>query len=271
MSARSRAFIFTINNWTPEDLDYIKYCGYQYVVYGKEVGESGTPHLQGYVYFKTQRTLKSVSKKLPRAHLEVRKGSHKQAKEYCIKDGVFEEYGDEPQQSGGDSMAERARRNKRLRELPFDELLATGELMLSQVPVIKKARTILANETKAVTEEDVRGIWFYGPPGTGKTHEARQLEGTIYVKAQNKWFDGYVGEDIILLDDLDTPTLGHYLKIWADKWSCNGEIKGGTVPLRHKKFVVTSNYLPKDLWSEDNMMRRAIERRFKIIEKTIKY
>lgn len=36
--------------------------------------------------------------------------------------------------------------------------------------------------------------------------------------------------------------LGHYLKIWADKWSCTGEVKGGTVPLNHRNFIVTSNY-----------------------------
>jgi len=57
------------------------------------------------------------------------------------------------------------------------------------------------------------------------------------------------------------------MKIWTDKWACTGEIKGGTVNLVHKKFVVTSNYHPDDIWNEDPTMLAAIIRRFTIIKK----
>lgn len=60
--------------------------------------------------------------------------------------------------------------------------------------------------------------------------------------------------------------LGHYLKIWADKWSASGETKGGKISLRHDKFFITSNYVPADLWPEDQMLCKAIERRFEFIE-----
>lgn len=42
--------------------------------------------------------------------------------------------------------------------------------------------------------------------------------------------------------------IGHMLKIVADRYKCYGEIKGGTVALRHTKFIITSNYLPEDIW-----------------------
>lgn len=45
--------------------------------------------------------------------------------------------------------------------------------------------------------------------------------------------------------------LGHYLKIWADKWACTGEVKGGTVPLCHHRFVVTSNYTIAELFGPE--------------------
>lgn len=93
------------------------------------------------------------------------------------------------------------------------------------------------------SKEDVRGVWIHGLSGVGKTHAARTMFGDdIYIKSQNKWWDGYTGQSIVVLDDLDTDCLSHYLKIWADKWSCTGEIKGGTVALKHSKFIVTSNF-----------------------------
>lgn len=51
--SQSRKFIFTVNNYKnvlsvlPEKLNYI--C------YGPEVGEEGTPHIQGYCEFHTKR------------------------------------------------------------------------------------------------------------------------------------------------------------------------------------------------------------------------
>lgn len=131
---------------------------------------------------------------------------------------------------------------------------------------------ILGQEGNSIRTEKCKGLWIYGPPGTGKSHFARMTYGkSLYIKPQNKWFDGYQGEDAILLDDLDLSVLGHYLKIWADKWECTGEVKGGMVNLKHTKFIVTSNYLPSDLWKDDEPMRKAIERRFKIKKMLVKY
>lgn len=76
-----------------------------------------------------------------------------------------------------------------------------------------------------------------------------------------------MGQKIVILDDLDSDCLSHYLKIWADKWSCTGEIKGGTVQLRHTHFVVTSNYSIEELFAnKGSTLIEAIKRRFKVTE-----
>jgi hypothetical protein len=264
--SRSRSYVFTLNNYTePEEL-YVQGVECEYLVYGREKGESETPHLQGFIKFRNARTFNAMRKMFPRAHVEICRSVGDSIR-YCKKDGDIFEKGIEPQKNGGDKMEEIALKNKRLREVPLTELVRIGEISLSQVPVLKKARIILDQEHELYGTENVRGIWYWGPPGTGKTTKAREY-GDIYLKAQNKWFDGYTGEKTIVLDDLDKQgtCLGHYLKIWSDKWSCTGEIKGGTVRLQHDRFIVTSNYHPFDLWEDDDQLLTAIKRRFQIIK-----
>ena len=68
----------------------------RYLVVGREVGQSGTPHLQGFVIFNRSVRRSRVSGLLPRAHLEITRGTSEQAATYCKKEGDFDEYGTFP-------------------------------------------------------------------------------------------------------------------------------------------------------------------------------
>jgi len=266
MTTRARNYCFTLNNYTEEEETSIQGVECKYIVYGREIGAEGTAHLQGLIVFKNPRTFSAVKAIQERAHWEVCR-SVPASIVYCKKDGNIYEDGEPPQKNGGDSQAQRAIKNKRLMTIPLEELVASGELAANQVPIIKKARVILAQEHKPYQHDSTRGVWIYGPPGVGKTHRAREYPGSMYIKAQNKWFDGYEGEENIVIDDFDTKgeCLSHYMKIWSDKWSCSGEIKGGTVHLQHRRLIVTSNYHPCQIWTVDGVLCSAIERRFEII------
>lgn len=69
-----------------------------------------------------------------------------------------------------------------------------------------------------VDNENPIGLWIHGPAGSGKSYSVRKIFKPIFIKPQNKWWDGYEGEPYILLDDFDRQgaCLAHYLKIWAD-------------------------------------------------------
>lgn len=74
------------------------------------------------------------------------------------------------------------------------------------------------------------------------------------MKGNNKeWFDGYENENVIILEDLDLGgrAMGHQIKHWADQYACRAEIKGGHIWLRHKWFIVTSNYGPDEVFGPD--------------------
>jgi len=71
MTLRSRAWCFTINNDTFDDLEKMLDMTFQYLVFGFETGgKKKVCHIQGYVYFNNALSQSSVKKKLPRAHLE---------------------------------------------------------------------------------------------------------------------------------------------------------------------------------------------------------
>jgi hypothetical protein len=81
--------VFTINNWRDVDeekLDTMFQHGhFNYLIYGKEVGMSGTPHLQGYVQLKKKLRMNQVKNFIgSTAHLEVSRGHPLTAAAYCI-------------------------------------------------------------------------------------------------------------------------------------------------------------------------------------------
>ncbi len=105
-STRARRFTWTLNNPTPEEIEHLTNLSLEenrvkYLCYGEETGASGTRHLQGYVEFSILKSYAGCKKILStRIHLEKSKGSGKQNREYCSKDGIFVEMGTPPAGQG---------------------------------------------------------------------------------------------------------------------------------------------------------------------------
>lgn len=95
---KSRCFQFTWNNYTTEHIEHLKSQVFKYLMFGREKGQKGTPHLQGMILFENPRAFENVRKKvfLERAHVEVTHSMSALMK-YNKKEGDWEEYGIKPE------------------------------------------------------------------------------------------------------------------------------------------------------------------------------
>lgn len=99
MVKRSRGWCFTCNNYTQDDIATCMDIDCHYIIVGFEEGENGTPHLQGYVYWKTEHSFKQVKYEFGDSfHIERQKGTKIEAFTYCMKDLDYWEKGDRPRQ-----------------------------------------------------------------------------------------------------------------------------------------------------------------------------
>lgn len=113
MGSYGKRWVFTLNNYTQEEEDHLVNLdneSFSYLVFGRERGESGTPHLQGFIVFNTRKRITQLKQLLgDRYHFESARGTSKQAADYCKKDGDFVERGDTD--VGGQSGSGAGRRN----------------------------------------------------------------------------------------------------------------------------------------------------------------
>jgi len=170
-SKRSRGYCFTLNNYTEEEYENIKENLHKNTVLkyilGREVGKQGTPHLQGYLYFKEGQTFDYVKNKVvgPRSHIEKAKGTPKQNKNYCGKDDDYISKGFEEKEENSYDKEQKIILAARL-----DRLRAEYENVVWK-PWQRQVLDIL--ETKA----DTRTIhWVYDPIGnSGKSYLTKYI------------------------------------------------------------------------------------------------
>lgn len=238
-----------------------------------EKGENGTPHIQFLLYFKAPQR-PSAFKGIP---VWIRgisaKDAHQNVEKYVSKQ---ESRIEGPHQCGEQPSFLRKRTPakeiiKAAKEGRYQDI--DEESLLRYANVLSKVS--MFDDTKAYLKEPC-GLWICGPEECGKTlscvldEDGNPKQG-LYLKDFTLWWDGYSGQDVVLLDDMDMEHkhLGSYFKIWGDFCRHQAQCKGGYVRLRYSQFIVTSNFLPADIWPpkpDDERTKtflRTIMRRFK--------
>jgi hypothetical protein len=95
--------------------------------------------------------------------------------------------------------------------------------------------------------------WLHGDAGTDKSRMARAVfKDSCYCKPpDSKWFDGYDGQEVLILNDLRKSTFTFsYLLDMLDRYEFRVEVKGGYVPLLAKVIIITCSKPHEELWAE---------------------
>lgn len=288
--SKCRSYCFTLNNYSEQELKQVQETECSYLVFGKEVGESGTPHLQGFVHFINPRTITGLKrvKGLGRAHFEVAVAP-KKAIEYCkkgeqsheefVKEGVnganygknadvFEK-GAFEQGARNDlkKVYEEVKNGKSVDDVAWDDpssfdAASKTLLKLEDIRLRKLRRS-----------EMTQGVWVFGGTGVGKSEWAFEQGGeSFYVYPyDNDWWDGYKCEECVIIDEFRGQLPYNVILRMVDKHP-NFYVRRRCrepMPFVSKKVIITSSLPPwkvfKNLDAQDSL--NQLYRRFKVFEK----
>nr|QTE03538.1 MAG: replication-associated protein [Phoenicopteridae CRESS-DNA-virus sp.] len=271
------AWCFTINNPTITKEQFVDEISERckYLIVANEVGESGTPHFQGYLELKKKLRFAQVKTLfLPLVpHLEGRRGTSQEASDYCKKDGDFLEYGQmsvtrQGKRSDLDDQADMLIEGKDMR----DVALASPATYVRNYRGLKALQDLIAPKPRVFKPEFQLHL-YYGRTGTGKTYKAFMDNPDIFRKpvGDGLWFDGLeIHHKVVLIDEcVGQYKLADLLQV-TDVYACKVQTKGGHAHLDADLMIFTTNIHPATWYKGPNGIPyegreengRALMRRF---------
>ncbi len=208
-------------------------------------------HVQGYVQFKSNQRMNAVKRWLRRAdaHVEIARGSPEQNQDYCTKD-KSRETGGRPWIWGEIKTRRQGQRTD------LTDLVAMVRSGATWTDIIEEHPGDYVRYHRGL--EAVRGVYsvsveravevelHWGASGAGKTRQAYDAHPELYRWRGGKWFDGYNGQETLLLDDFEGNIPWTRLLNLLDRYPMTVETKGGHVAARWTRVIITSNLEPAE-------------------------
>lgn len=262
----ARPWVFTWNNPPADAYDRLQAQRslFSACFVGREVGASGTPHLQGVLISKKPCRLASLVRLFPGVHFEVMRGPEKAAVEYTRKEGNPDrcDWDDRQQGSRTDlaAVASVVKANPRVGVRAVATEMPVAFLKF-HAGVTALSRALLPTPPRV---RDVQVFWLHGPTGTGKSHtadlEAHAAAGGDATDVYRwtiqslKWAGNYAGQRNVIFEEL-RPTWADFtfarLLVLLDKYACDVELKGTQVPWCATRIWITSALAPEQFLSPE--------------------
>jgi len=205
---------------------------------------------------------------LENAHIEMRRGTHKEAVDYCSKteskapDTDPIEYGEPPAQG------ERRDIKAVAAAIASGENLRTALVDATNFQDIQIAERLIKYYEKPRTWKPTVK-WFWGESGSGKSRQAFEEAGEdkwISMKSA-QWFEGYDAHENVIFDDFRGDFCKfHELLRLLDRYECRIECKNGSRQFLAKNIWITSCYPPDKVYSTREDIRQLI-RRIDVVQK----
>jgi len=264
----AKDWCFTINNPEPWHLEAIETMDWAYLVYQVEVGESGTPHIQGFVQLRDKQRKTAILNHISEhgdpdlgGHWEKRRGTPSEAAHYCMKPVPdcdckhckdlerFDDFVEQGHLSLGDAsqrLAEVARiiKSKGLHHT-IDRFPEVYLQYHNGMKALAKHFTVPETRDTVVTV-----VW--GASGKGKTFYARQAPAPYLLappgRGQTDFFGDYrpdVHQTIVVDDYYGNWKFTTFLRV-CDVHPTEVQTKGGFEQCLARHIVFTSNVPPHE-------------------------
>lgn len=261
---RGRFWCWTLNNPTVAETELLSMrCenndNIRYLTYGREIGEEGTPHYQGYIEYKDTVTLAHLKARFgPRFHWEPRKGTAQQANMYCWKEDC------EPYIYGKISKGQGARSDLESVQADCDSGMSLKDIATNHFGTFLRYNRGIAQYLSMTRSLKRRGPpkiqWLWGESGAGKSRlmteviEEEPVDEVYFLSTSptGTWWGGYNGQKIVVMDDFRASWFPHntILRL-LDSVPMSVPFHGGSAPLEAERWIITTNLPPHLVYKED--------------------
>lgn len=267
--ARGTDWLLTL--WYDPDVELnIATEGVRYFVYGHEIApETFRPHIHLFIQFEDRKRFGVIKRMFgDDCHAELRRGTPQEAKDYCVKDAIgVKEWGVMKELHKGS----RSDLNEAVEDIVGGATLSD---IVDERPAVfarySKNLAILscALFRKEFIKDKVVTV-YWGPTGVGKTRTALEAAGpsvycvTLPSQTTSKiWFDGYIGQYAVILDDFIGQVDFRFMLTLLDKYTSLVEVKGALTPMVAKRIYITSDRDPKEWypWATETEYKQLLRR-----------
>lgn len=229
----AKYWCFTLNNYNLDDINSISsICNQKKIdyIFGEEVGENNTPHLQGFIRYKTKnRPMNTFNN--DRIHWEKSKSSFENNVNYCIKQNKYHT-------------------NMKI-QIPEEVKIYEN--------ILPRFEPIMEIINNPIHERNI--YWFYGDQNIGKSqflkylyvkHDAMIVSGTStnmknaiieYMEENNKCLPKLLVSNLPFETNMDNISYNGYEEI-KDMFFYSGKYHGGMVCGNNPHLIIFANNPP---------------------------